>query len=688
MSRILRIPTIVAAFLLMWPIGAASLWAANPVPFLNNPLVPTSASPGGPSFDLIVNGANFIDGSTVYWNGSPRATMFISATQLSAQIFAGDVALAGSATVTVGNPGVTAFSNAQYFSIHNPAPALATPLGFALSAQQLAISCEYFAIADFNGDGNLDIAGINLGFTTVSIFLGNGDGTFQSPVTYPNPIPSVEQLAVGDFNNDGKLDLVVEGAPGGFGTSYTLAVLLGNGDGTFRVQPGLPAGASGSILAEVSVADFNGDGNLDLATFNTDAGTDNIAIWLGNGDGTFLPYRNIAVLPSNAVPLYNLAVGDFNRDGKLDLITFTQPTSQQGPESYYELLGKGDGTFAPTKTITTSSQFGTFVFGDVNGDGITDMVANVEAGVQLFRGVGNGSFRQESIIPGIPTSIALGDLNSDNRLDIVDVYTGLSIAMNQAGEFSAPVTWTFSNYDVSLQVGIADFNNDGKPDVMAGSIGLYLNSNALVSASYLFFPQGTVGTPDPPESLTVTNNNPTALELTGISISGDVGDVFSEMNDCGSVLRAHSSCTVTVTYLPTGYPQGSPFLNIGEGAWGTQSVPLEGFSYGQAPVVKLSGYQLNWGSVTVGQTGTAGQVQLTNIGDGKVRSLAVAISGPDASDFTITENTCPTLVSSLESCNISVVFTPTAVGLQTASLTFTDNAYGSPQTVSLSGTGQ
>ena len=216
-------------------------------------------------------------------------------------------------------------------------------------------------------------------------------------------------------------------------------------------------------------------------------------------------------------------------------------------------------------------------------------------------------------------------------------------------------------------------------------IGIYLSTNATVSATFLDFPTGKVGTPDQPESLTLTNNGPTAIDITGITFSSADADQFSQTNDCGQVLRAHSSCLITVTFLPTNGNGAVAFMNIAEGTTGTQVIRVSGAANGAAPAVVLSGYQLNWGPVNVGQSSGAGQVQLTDIGSGNVSSLVVAISGANASDFAITADNSPKVVLAGASCNVSVVFTPTAPGLRTALLTFTDYAYGSPQTVTLSG---
>jgi hypothetical protein len=170
------------------------------------------------------------------------------------------------------------------------------------------------AVGDFNGDGKQDLAVADVGDNYakgqgVSVLLGQGDGTFlpaKSYVAWVDP----SAVAVGDFNGDGKPDLAVANHGTFPYTNGSVSVLLGQGDGTFPSTPAFPAGDSPSAVA---VGDFNGDGILDLAVANEDS--DNVSVLLGKGDGTFLPAIDY---PAGSTPS-SVAVGDFNGDGKLDL---------------------------------------------------------------------------------------------------------------------------------------------------------------------------------------------------------------------------------------------------------------------------------------------------------------------------------------------------------------------------------
>ena len=160
------------------------------------------------------------------------------------------------------------------------------------------------ALADFNGDGNLDAVVANAGLpssslgTTVSVRLGDGKGKFQAEVNYTVGTQP-DSVAVGDFNGGGKPDIAVANL-----STFNVSVLLNNGDGTFQAAKNTPGG--GLFLV---VGDFNGDGKLDIAT--TDG--QQLTILLGNGDGTFTQGK------SYTLTAMALAVGDFNRDGKLDI---------------------------------------------------------------------------------------------------------------------------------------------------------------------------------------------------------------------------------------------------------------------------------------------------------------------------------------------------------------------------------
>ena len=402
-------------------LGAGS----TPVPLINQPLVPTSAAPGGAQFTLTVNGTGFVSGATVNWNGSARTTSFVSSSQLTATINAADIAAAGTASVTVTNPS-SGTSNIVFFPVANPTPPLffgnapGSPIGVGYSPVSVAVG-------DFNGDGKPDLAVVNYGSNYVTILLGNGDGTFTpSAYLYTGTDPIF--AAVGDFNGDGKLDLAVAN----FG-SYTVSIFLGNGDGTFNTVAQSPA--TGIEPRSVAVGDFNGDGKLDLAVANE--GSDTVTILLGNGDGTFTP---TADSPATGTYPYSVAVGDFNGDGKLDLAV-----ANEGSDTVTILLGSGDGEFTPAASPATGSGPVSVAAGDFNGDGKLDLaVTNYYSDtVTILLGNGDGTFAPAAS-PGTganPNSVAVGDFNGDGKLDLAVANYGsatVTILMgNGDGTFTA-----------------------------------------------------------------------------------------------------------------------------------------------------------------------------------------------------------------------------------------------------------
>jgi Bacterial Ig-like domain (group 3)/FG-GAP-like repeat/FG-GAP repeat len=331
------------------------------------------------------------------------------------------------------------------------------------------------AIADFDGDGNLDLAVANWPGSSVSILLGNGDGTFQTHVDYATADASTS-VAVGDFNGDGKLDLAVT-----IIYSNTLAVLLGNGDGTFQPQVDYPTGNAPEFVA---AGDFNRDGKLDLAVTNNSDAT--VSILLGNGDGTFQPGVPFATGPAPG----SLAVADLNHDGKLDLAV----TNYTG-NSVSILLGNGDGTFRPQAGYATDFFPTSVTVGDFNGDHKLDLaIANIgsEGTVSVLIGNGNGTFQPQveyktgTGFSSIPFSVAAADVNGDGKLDLVAANEGddtgnacISVLLgNGDGTFGASANYFSGSSPGSL--AIADFNHDGAPDLVSGDL-LRLSVDVLLN---------------------------------------------------------------------------------------------------------------------------------------------------------------------------------------------------------------
>lgn len=357
-------------------------------------------------------------------------------------------------------------------------------------------------VADLNSDGHLDLAVANSGFGgAISVLLGNGDGTFQPAVDSDQGL-APGYLAVGDFNGDSKPDLAVTGGSGCVPPSYPVSVVLGNGDGTF----GEPlTSCAGKGPAGLAVGDLDGDGSPDLVVANWNGGDGtNISVLLGNGGGTFRPAVNYAVGGA-----FSVQSVDLDHNGKLDVVV----GSVAGTGSISVFLGNGDGT------LQTPVTYGPGLFeaagvalADFNGDGNLDVVGSANgAAVGVLLGKGDGAFYAAlSTYPTAwePASIAIGDFNGDGQLDM------------------ATANGPTNNVSVLLNAGNAPV--------------------ATLSATGLRFGAVQVGNASSPQKVTLTNTGYSALTISSFTMTDD----FVAKNDCGSSLAIQASCTITVQFRP------------------------------------------------------------------------------------------------------------------------------------------
>lgn len=336
------------------------------------------------------------------------------------------------------------------------------------------------AVADFNGDGKLDLAvpvySIFTPASDMNILLGNGDGTFTPGPTFPLSGQNVNNAVVADFNGDGKPDLAIS-----LPDANEVQILLGNGDGSFTALP--PISVYGVFV--VATADLNKDGKPDLVTVNFGPGT--LTVLLGNGNGTFTQGPTITTPISGpgglAVGPVSVAVADLNKDGTPDLAVANCPRGSQGATgSVTTLLGNGDGTFtALADSPTAGGQPLYIAAGDLNGDGIPDLVvtdmnngAPTPGNLTILLGKGDGTFTPTAASPvtgSIPYSVAITDLNGDGKPDLVTADAGsnsLTVLLgNGDGTFGAPLSPAAGTDPIFAAIG--DFNGDGIPDVAAAN---------------------------------------------------------------------------------------------------------------------------------------------------------------------------------------------------------------------------
>ncbi len=361
-----------------------------------------------------------------------------------------------------------------------PSFAPAQNYGVGLGSVPIAVAVGYI-----NGDTNIDLTIADAGSDTVAVLLGNGDGTFRTAVHFPAGGVS-PAVTVADFNRDGKPDLAVANA----GSGGRVAVLLGNGDGTFGAAVNSPTGFPSPY--SLTAADFNSDSKPDLAVSNQDS-PGIVSVLLGNGDGTFGAAVEFAVGVS---PLH-MAVGDFNSDGKPDLAVANADSA-----NVLILLGNGDGTFQSATNFAVGFDARAPAVGDFNSDGKPDLaVANGRSNnnqVLLNNGTGNSlSFQPAVIYPvGLsPVSVVVDDFNCDGKLDLAsadaDSHQVSVLLGNSDGTFQGAVP--FGTGFIPFSVAVGDFNGDSKPDLVTANRG---SNNISVLLNNCFTDSDEDGVPD------------------------------------------------------------------------------------------------------------------------------------------------------------------------------------------------
>lgn len=450
--------------------------SGNPVPFLNQSFAPTAVSPGSPGFTLNVSGTGFVSGATVNFNRAPLTTTFVDAEHLTAMVLAANIANAGTAVVAVVNPGPAGGeSNVVFFQVAAPE----TNVVFAPAANSPLQISEPFGItaADFNEDGKPDLAiAANVKLYT---FLGNGDGTFApaagSPMQVPSPpyddfgSPYVGPITACDFNHSGHPGLAV-----GEFQNEAAAILLGHGDGTFASSSAAFANALGMPISAVEAADFNADGNLDLAITNQISGVSPVV--LGYGKGAF---STAGDLYTGVFPV-GVAVGDFNADGKLDAVVASGGSAEYPGSAVSVSLGNGDGTFtqASGSPIAVGQSLSAVLTSDFNGDGKLDLAVTDSAGnaVTILLGNGDGTFGPPTTIPvgNSPFAIVAGDFSSDGKLDLAIANYGdgtITLLLgNGDGNFTQASGSPYAVGAHPYQIAAADFNGDGKLDLATANL--------------------------------------------------------------------------------------------------------------------------------------------------------------------------------------------------------------------------
>jgi FG-GAP-like repeat len=567
-------------------------------------------------------------------------------------------------------------------------------------------------VANFCGS-NTSCSGYAAG--TVGVLLGNGDGTFRTAVSYGSGGYVASSVAIADVNGDGKPDIVVtngcssSSSCSGLGT---VGVLLGNGDGTF--QTAVTYGSGGYGAGSVAVADVNGDGNPDLLViegcnsitttcssiqFTTDSA---VGVLLNNGNGTF---QTAVAYDSGGIMATAIAVGDLNGDGKPDLVVAQCSGVFESYCSYSEvgvMLGNGDGTFqAAVNYNEDPNSIGpdAVALADLNGDGDLDiLVTNLATGdkgqsdpsLAVLLGNGNGTFQTVVTYDagaGAAHGLAIADLTGNGKLDAavsetVNDVTGQgsnSVAVfpgNGDGTFQSVALYSAPAQAVSVVA--AALVGSGLPDLVVGTfsnssvssnlVGVLINTSttAVLSPPSLNFAPQAPGTGSSPQTITLTNIGTAALTLSGISISGTDASGFAETNDCPSALAVNSSCQIKVTSVPNAAGGQTAELSIADNLPGSpQTAALVGtgqnFSLAATP------------STTTVTPGQAGNYTLTvSPLSGFAQKIVFSCSGvPSNSTCTASPASVTLNGSASMTANVAIVTAGTSASL--------GHFYGFPQ---------
>jgi hypothetical protein len=626
---------------------------------------PASATTNS-AFDIVVTALDATNnvvpaytGTVHFTSNDPQADLPPTQTMTSGtQTFVAALKTTGSRTITVTDTvnaiSGTATINVSASAAANPVPLVDLPLSPAAvtpgsSGFQLTVNGTGFvqgATVKWNGSPRTTTF-VSRSQLTATIPASDVATPSTASVTVVNPGPG------GGASNIVSFETTLPTPSAAFGTS-TLSPFLGpaglatadfNGDGKLDVlvanngsnnvnvllgkgdgtfQP--PATyATGSFPSAVTAADFNGDGKLDVAVGNSNGNNSSISILLGNGDGTFQAAvsYNVPCCPSS------VTAADFNEDGKLDLVSATNAASV--------LLGNGDGTFQPVLNYVTASPPGTVAVGDFNGDGHLDLAAsnNGSSNISVLLGNGDGTFQPalDYAVGNFPIGVVTGDFNGDGILDLAVTNAGsntVSVLLgNGGGTFQSAVNYSTGGFPWAMAVG--DFNGDGKLDL---AIASGLTQILFGNGDGTFQPAATYGSTQP---------NPNAIA------AGDF----------------------------TG--QGRPSLIAGQRAASSVSELLQSMLAPSAITVDFP--------LQLIQTNSAAEVvTLTNVGTQSISISGIAITGTNAADFAQNEN-CGSSLSPGTSCTSTITFNPAQLGPRTATLTITDSAAGSPQSIALSGTG-
>lgn len=372
---------------------------------------------------------------------------------------------------------------------------------------------------DLNGDGKKDTVTLNTAENKIGVFIARGNGLFATMVRY-STCADPSGFATSDLNGDGFADVVVACGP-----SDNVSILLGNGNGTFAPAQTFSTAVTAPTPTAVATADFNNDGNADICITSSTLADSKIAVFFGNGDGTFVAP---ATYTTGVYPTA-IDVADFDDDMKPDIVTISTGVNL-GDSAANVFINSGTGTFGVGAPYTTGAGPVAVVTGDFTGDSFIDFVVanNTDSSISVFTNDGTGLFLPEKVTPtgNGPTSLVATDFDADGKLDL-----GVTASTDDAFLVLTGLGTGFFSGSTSYPVGLSptaavlvDGNADGKLDVIVVSDG---------STTFQFLPTQATGV--------LGFTNPVGVNIKAVASSDFNGDGKSDV----AVLNSDSK-TVTI----------------------------------------------------------------------------------------------------------------------------------------------
>jgi hypothetical protein len=496
------------------------------------------------------------------------------------------------------------------------APAANAAVTFAPKQDFGATDAFALVSGDFNGDGRPDVAVASFAGTTISVLLGNGDGTLQAPLNTTGPSQQTA-IAAGDFNGDGRDDVVVTDL------SAAASVFLSNADGTLSAAGSDPVGASPQ---DVTVARLNGDTSLDLAIAAQTG--EEVTILLNDGSGGFTAAPAVPhALPGSPD---GVVAADFDGDGHNDLAI---GTTGGGEVAFARNTGTGAGAFDAPVGLGTDGQ--KVAAGDLNGDGRLDIAASrtLVGSVAIILREASGfaaatTFDPLPMVSNNISQLAVADLDGDGALDLaVPQLNG-----PEAAKVTVAIGRNNGQFDLGShepvdadprKVVVADFDGDGNPDLATANDGtndvsvLKAVPPTVVVTPALDFTDQIAGVTSDPLPATVTNNGQPHLRPGAATLGGpDAAEFALASNTCtGARVAPGGSCAIGVTYTPSAPGEDSATLTVASNGGGTPHV-VQLTGSGRSAVTCL-GAPANLISGTTGRDtlrGTAGVDSIIGLG--------------------------------------------------------------------------